>query len=123
MQREFLFRAKLPDGKWIQSHSILQYNNKQVFPFIVNENGFASIVEYIIVPGTLVQFTGMLDSEGVKIFEGDEVEFTDYKTTKRAIVEWNKRAYAFVLKTGSYGKTFTRLSGRGKLKIVSHTHD
>lgn len=67
-------------------------------------------------------FTGMTDVDGVQIFRKDIVEFDDYGTKKRATVEWNNRSHSFVLSSPSYGKNFTRLSGRGKLKVVAYEH-
>lgn len=70
-QREILFRGKSKlSGRWVCGDAIV--NN--FYPSGPN------IGEYFIYPKTLGQYTGIKDSNGVKIFEHDIVEysFTDY---------------------------------------------
>lgn len=62
--REFLFRGKrLDDGEWIEGSLI----NIPGLCAIVDENRYIPSVD----PKTVSQFTGFLDQDGKKIFEGD----------------------------------------------------
>lgn len=70
----------------------------------------------------VMQYTGKKDVMKIDIYEGDIVEFTDY-VIKTAVVSWLPRAHAFVLENKSYGKSHTKLTGRGKLKIIGNIHE
>lgn len=65
--REILFRAKTKATKeWTYGHFAKQYDVPQIYA----GNGHECIYE-----DTLCQYTGLTDKNGVKIFEGDIVEY------------------------------------------------
>ncbi len=66
--RKILFRAKTYDGKWVEG--LLTFSNEKYY--ISNEiDPFA----YHVMPETIGEFTGLLDKNKIKIFEGDFIEF------------------------------------------------
>ncbi|MCT3800627.1 hypothetical protein HZQ61_02935 [Elizabethkingia anophelis] len=63
MKREIIFRGLTLDGKWKYGY----YFRQGAFSFIQNEKGGNEAV----LPESVGQSTGLLDSKGNRIFEGD----------------------------------------------------
>ena len=86
--REILFRGKRVDnGEWVCGDLVRHYENQRVFilteqlAYTTTEYGISRIVSeryFEVIPGTAGQYTGMVDRNGKKIFEGDRIAFVDF---------------------------------------------
>lgn len=101
--REILFRGKRMDnGEWIYGTGVCSdgittwlISNKENTPVI-----FGIMCERIDSE-TVCQWTGLVDKNGVKIFEGDKVRYPDSSSTfnddevNEGFVEWDAECMCF----------------------------
>lgn len=74
--REILFRGKTEDGKWEYGYPYEIYRNCHTRKVIAQPPDAFGKGKYTeIIDETLSQFTGVIDVNGKKVFEGDIVKF------------------------------------------------
>lgn len=99
-----IFRAKRVDnGEWVEGNFITGKNNTQTFIGYISaiDNGMVHDIDIAEVNHeTVCQSIGLIDKNGVRIFEGDIVVLND--EDERFIIEWDPNAARFILK----GETF-----------------
>lgn len=112
--RNIEFRAKkIEGGEWI--YRDLRHHQSDVCIFKQKEN-----VGYPVDAKTVGLFTGTLDKNGNKIYEGDVV--TDYITIN--IVKWNKDAAGFYLKGSVFSYPLSEYTlHKNDLEVIGNIHD
>jgi uncharacterized phage protein (TIGR01671 family) len=92
MKREILFRGKdIETGEWIEGGVCIGDNYahivRQITQHVKRDDYECYAIE--VAPVTVSQFTGLIDKNGKKIFEGDILNFADTSQPHNAVVEFN----------------------------------
>jgi uncharacterized phage protein (TIGR01671 family) len=96
--REILFRGKrIDNGQWVYGDLVHDIPGN---PMICVREGADDGMDFLIIPATFGQYTGLKDGNGNRIFEGDIVKFYDDSSfVHTAEVIWGGEYYpAFDLK-------------------------
>lgn len=106
--REILFRGKRVDnGEWIIGYHLVVDGISYILPEGDFLNGIIQVD-----PATVGQYTGLLDKNSVKIFEGDRVIVPMYKmytagpNFMKGTIEWKNGAFHVTWDDEMYGRHF-----------------
>lgn len=116
--REILFRGiRIDNGEWVYGDLVHMAHNgiNRIIDIGIRE---ICSHPFEVNPETIGQFTGLLDKNGVKIFEGDIITYTDFRgnhTVKdskhdgyiqgwKGIIEWNNRIGWYLNKDNEHNK-------------------
>lgn len=117
MKREILFRARdINTGKWV-----LGFYSPVNLPVIgsmghfINEGGFKAVEIDI---ETLGQYTGLLDGEGTKIFEGDTVTWNGRLLTVKYITKNPSRGCFRMVDNSDEDTQFTFGTASHAIKVI-----
>lgn len=116
--REILFRGKAAVDTWIESDSILQFEDHpikkcRVVTLFQADEGWVEVI-----PETVGQYTGLTDKNGKKIFEGDIVKWDG---TEISQIRYCDGVYRLCNAQGYYGVAIH--NHYSYVEVIGNIHD
>ena len=139
MNREILFRGKCVSdskyaGEWVTGGYVAPDADckKRNEGLIVEYFGGNTTITYHVDPDTVCQFTGLVDKNGVKVFDGDIVEVYDftsaYASKYRGVVKMYRGSWCVeyedsIIDTVFHPMLFFDDFADRKTEIISNIYD
>lgn len=118
--REILFRGKcIANGEWFQGYPCRYGWIGKEKDYIIPDYASA-LYTAEVDPKTIGQYTGVTDTNGRKIFEGDIV--WDNYEEERGVVQWDNDTARFIIIYSTLTVDFDSVCGEG-LEIVGNVYD
>ena len=135
--REILFRGKTQNGKWVywneyaelvtksgKKHSRYEYH-RTTNHISYYYHAHALKDAHLLLRGTIGRFTGLIDKNGDRIFEGDIIEITERGMTLRGGLVRFEYGYAggWVVCDPQKETSHCTLSMRKDVAVIGNIHD
>ena len=129
--REILFRGKHENGTWLFGSLLILFDEHYIIPNKNEELGKWECIQLIIkyaddfrvFPDSIGQFTGLVDRDGERIFEGDVLLCTYGNQTTESIVEYDDYGWIpFTEQTGLLADLYSEFN-YDSFEIIGNIHD